>query len=335
MTINGKKIIVTGGAGFIGSHIVDALVKRGANVKVYDNFSSGLMEHLEGVKGEVEVVRGDILDFEKLNNSIKGCDVVVHQAAQLEIAKCIANPVEDLTTNTIGSLNVFNSCVKNNIKKVVWASSAGVYGQLVKRPQKEDTHPTNPNWQYGVSKLAVEKYANIYTEMYQIPIVSLRYSIVYGPREWWGRVLSIFLKKALEGKPLVIFGDGKQTRDFIYVSDIVDLNLLSIEKDYKEHLILNGSTNKEVSINDLAKKVIQSLRKPGLRIIHDKTTKEGEMSKDIGRIRLPSELKAIKMSYDKAQELLGWEPKIEISDGLKKEFEWLKTNHHLWKKIKI
>ena len=335
MTIKGKKILVTSGAGFIGSHVVDALVEKGANVKVYDNFSSGLMDHLKNVKDDVEVIKGDILNFDKLDKSIKGCDIVVHQAAQLEIAKCIENPIQDLTTNTIGSLNVFNSCVKNKVAKVVWASSAGVYGQLVKRPQKEDSHPTNPNWQYGVSKLSVEKYANIYNEMYQLPIISLRYSIVYGPREWWGRVLSIFLKKALENKSLVIFGDGDQTRDFIYVGDIVDLNLLSIGKDYDDHLVLNGSSNREVSIKELAETVKTALRKPDLKIVIDKKTKEGEMSKDIGRIRLPSELKAIKMSNDKAQRILGWEQRIQLNEGLQKEYAWLRENHRLWKKIKI
>lgn len=335
MKIRGSKIIVTGGAGFIGSHIVDALVREGATVKVYDNFSSGFMEHLVNVKGNVEIIKGDILDVDKLDKSIKGCDIVVHQAAQLEIARCMENPIGDLTTNTIGSLNVFNSCLKHKVSKVVSASTAGVYGQLMERPQKEDSHTNNPNWQYGVSKLAVEKYANIYNEMYGLPIASLRYSIVYGPREWWGRVLSIFLKKVLENKPLIIFGNGKQTRDFIYVSDIVELNLLSIKTDFKEHLILNGSTQKEVSINELAQAVKKALRKPDLKITYDKSTKEGEMSKKIGRIRLPSELKAMKMSNLKAKKILGWEPVVGLEEGLRKEYEWLKNNSHLWKKIKI
>ncbi len=335
MKIKGKKILVTGGAGFIGSHIVDALVKKGAKVKVYDNFSSGSVVNLEKVKKEIEIIKGDILDYEKLNRSIKGCDVVLHQAAQLEIAKCIKFPIEDLTTNTVGSLNVFKSCVTNGVKKVVWASSASVYGQLAKRPQEEDTHPTNPNWQYGVSKLAVEKYASIFNEMYGLPIVSLRYAIVYGPREWWGRVLSIFLRKALEGKPLIIFGEGTQTRDFVDVSDIVRLNILTIEKDYQNHLILNGSSGKEVSISQLAETVRKVSKKLDLEIIYDKKTKEGEFSKDIGRIRLPSELKAMCMSYQKAKRLLGWEPKVSLEEGLRKEYVWLEKNYRLWKKIKI
>lgn len=335
MNIKNRKVLVTGGAGFIGSHLVDALVKKGANVIVYDNFSSGLLENLEQVKNEITLIKGDILDYEKLNSVIKGMDIIVHQAAQLEIARCINDPIEDLTTNTIGTLNIFKSAVKNNIRKVVWASTAGVYGQLVKRPQKEDSHPNNPNWQYGVSKLATEKYATIYNEMYGLPIVSIRYSIVYGPREWWGRVLSIFLKKALENKPLIIFGDGKQTRDFIYIDDIVNLNIKSIEKDYKNHIIINGSTNKEISVNTLAKSIIKALGKKDLKTIHDFKTKEGELSPDIGRIRLPLELLAIKMSYEKALKLYGWEPEVTLLDGLKREFTWLTNNSHLWKKIKI
>jgi len=335
MKIKNKKILVTGGAGFIGSHIVDALVRKGARVKIYDNFSSGLMDYLKKSEGEAEIVRGDILNYSKLNQAIKGSDFVVHQAAQLEIARCIDDPVWDLKTNTIGSLNVFKSGVANGVKKIVWASSAGVYGQMKKCPQKEDTHPTDPNWQYGVSKLAVEKYARVFNEMYKIPIVSLRYGIVYGPREWWGRVLSVFLKKTLEGKPLVIFGNGRQTRDFVDVDDIVSLNLLALEKNYQNHLVLNGSTNRATSVSQLARTIKISLSLKDLPIIYDKKTKEGEMSNDIGRIRLPSELKAMQMSYGRAKRLLGWQPKINLEEGIRKEFAWLKENPTLWKKIKI
>lgn len=335
MKIKGKKILVTGGAGFIGSHIVDKLVQKGAKVKVYDNFSSGFIEHLKKVRNEIELIKGDILDFNNLNKSIKGCDVVIHEAAQLEIVKCIKDPVEDLKINTIGSLNIFKSCVKNDICKVIWASSAGVYGQLKEKPQREEKHPTNPNWQYGVSKLTVEKYASIFNEMYGLPVISLRYSIVYGPREWWGRVLSIFLKKVLENRPLVIFGDGKQTRDFVYVDDIANLNILALEKDYKSHLVLNGSSGKEVSIDKLASIVLTTLNRTDLKIIYETSIKEGQMSSKIGRIRLPSELKEMNMSNRKAQRLLDWQPKVELEVGIEKEFYWLKNNHHLWKKIKI
>lgn len=335
MSIKGKKILITGGAGFIGSHTVDALVKKGAKVKVYDNFSSGLIENLKEVKEKIRIIKGDILDYKKLNKEIKGCDVVVHQAAQLEIVKCIEEPIEDLTTNTIGSLNVFKSCVENKVRKVISASSAGVYGQLAKKPQKEDSHPTNPNWQYGVSKLTVEKYANIFNEMYRLPIASLRYSIVYGPREWWGRVLSVFLKRAYEGKPLIIFGNGQQTRDFIYVHDIVDLNILAIEKEFKGHLILNGSTGKEVNIAQLAQLVKKVSKKFDLKILYDRETQEGEMSKEIGRIRLPSELKAMCLSFQKAKNFFGWKAKINLKEGLQREYAWLEENYYLWKKIKI
>src|SRR3954468_23786318 len=158
MQLANSRIFMTGGAGFIGSHFVRDLVAAGASVTVYDNFSSGLTENLDGIEGPVEIVHGDILDYKALRVAMDGHDAVSHQAAQLEITRSIGTPIFDLTTNTIGTLNLLRAVGELEIAKVVEASSAGVYGQAVSDPQTEDD-PTDPNWEYGVSKLACEKYA--------------------------------------------------------------------------------------------------------------------------------------------------------------------------------
>lgn len=329
--LKNKKIFVTGGAGFIGSHIVESLVKEGCKVTVYDNFSTGTIDNLKSILNEIKVIRGDILDYLKLEKAMKGSDMVSHQAAQLEITRAIEDPIEDLRTNIIGSINVFTAAVKNKVKKIINASSAGVYGQAKYTPQDED-HPTCPNWAYGVSKLAVEKYADIFSKLYHVPIISLRYSIVYGPREWYGRVLTIFLKRAMEGKPLIVFGDGEQIRDFIYVGDVVRLHNLCLENNNLSNEIFNVSTGRGTTINQLAEMVLKVTKKPRLKIIHEDVI-EGGKSKYFERKRLPMELKTMIMSYKNAEKLLGWEPKVSLREGLSLEYEWLLNNKNKWKKM--
>jgi UDP-glucose 4-epimerase len=330
MKIEGLRVLVTGGAGFIGSHIVESLVKKGAEVVVYDNFSSGSMENLKHLEKDIKVVKGDILDYNKVLEACKGIDVISHQAAQLEITKCIDDPIEDLKINTIGSLNVFNAAIRNDVKKIIYASSACVYGQARYIPQDEN-HPTNPNWQYGVSKLAVEKYANIYSNYYGIPMIGLRYSIVYGPREWYGRVLTVFLKRAMEGKLPVVW-EGNQIRDFVYVDDVVSLHNLCIENDEVQNEIFNVSTGIGTSVEQLAKLIINIFGLKGNLVYEN--VKEGEVSKLVeGRKRLPMELKKMVLDNKKAKKILGWEPTVELKDGLIREFEWLRSNKHRWKKM--
>jgi len=329
--LKNKKIFVTGGAGFIGSHIVESLVRKGAKVTIYDNFSSGKIENLESILKKIKIIKGDILDYTQLLKAMKGSDIVSHQAAQLEITRAIENPVEDLNVNTIGSLNVFKAAVENKVRKIITASSAGVYGQARYIPQDEK-HPTEPNWAYGVSKLAEEKYADIFSKLYHIPIISLRYSIVYGPKEWYGRVLTIFLKRAMERKPLIVFGDGRQIRDFIYVGDLVKLHNLCLEKNNLSNEVFNVSSGRGVNINQLAKMVLKVTGKPNAKVIHEEVI-EGKKSRYFNRKRLPIELKTMVMSYKKAKKLLRWEPKVSLREGLLLEYEWLKNNKNRWRKM--
>ena len=330
MDLHGARVLVTGGAGFIGSHIVRDLLESGAEVTVYDNFSSGLDENLAGVANSVQVVRGDILDADSLVSALRGHDAVSHQAAQLEITRSIGNPVFDLTTNTIGTLNVLRAADELGITNVVEASSAGVYGQATRGLQTE-ADPTDPNWEYGVSKLACEKYAAIYCERNaELSVVSLRYAIVYGEREWFGRVLTLFLARALRNEPPVVFGDGEQVRDFVYVGDIVALNRRALEADRPGHLVLNGSTAVGTTIVELAREVCAVAGLETDPIFED--VAEGERSSIVdGRMRLPSELAIMRMSYERAERALGWKPAVELADGLEREWKWLQDNTHRWK----
>jgi UDP-glucose 4-epimerase len=329
--VSGKRVLVTGGAGFIGSHLVDELVRQGARVTVYDNFSSGLDENLAAVRGEIEVVKGDILDAQQLAAAVRGAEIVSHQAAQLEITRAVEDPIEDLTTNTIGTLNVLNACIAAGVPRVILASSAGVYGQAQVIPQDEDSHPTDPNWPYGVSKLATEKYAAIYQELHGISITSLRYAIVYGPREWYGRVLTIFLKRAMEGQPLVVFGDGQQVRDFVYVGDVVAHHMACLEHNEAGGQVFNVSTAVGTDINTLAQ-VAREVTGNEVEVLHEDVA-EGETSSHYDRKRLPMELRELVQSTRKSQDLLGWKPATGLRDGLRLEYEWLKERPHRWERM--
>ena len=221
-----KSVLITGGAGFIGSHLVDDLLASGHRVTVFDNFSSGLRENLR--TDEVEIVTGDVLDRDAIVAAARGKDVISHQAAQLEITKCLEDPIGDLRTNLIGTLNVLEAARLAGVERTINASSACIYGQAAAPPSVEEG-PHDPNWSYGVSKLAAEKYAQVFSNDFGFPVFSLRYGIVYGPREWYGRVLTIFLKRALDGRPPVVFGAGDQLRDFVFVDDVVAVHRACME----------------------------------------------------------------------------------------------------------
>jgi UDP-glucose 4-epimerase len=329
MNLEGARIFMTGGAGFIGSHFVRDLLQAGARLTVYDNFSSGRRDSLDGVDGPLEVIRGDILDYAELRDVMRGHDAVSHQAAQLEITRSIDNPVFDLTTNTIGTLNVLQAVAELGIHKVVEASSAGVYGQAVTDLQGEDD-PTDPNWEYGVSKLACEKYAAIACQRDPgLSVTSLRYAIVYGEREWYGRVLTLFLKRALEGKPPVVFGRGDQVRDFVYVGDIAQLHRRCLEVDSPGHLVLNGSTGTGTTVLDLARAVCDVT---GLDDgpVFDDVAEGARSSLADGRMRLPSELHAMRMSFQRALDTVGWKPEVTLQDGLRREWDWLVGHPQRW-----
>lgn len=324
-----KAVLITGGAGFIGSHLVDELLGSGHRVTVFDNFSSGSRENLAGVLGDVELLEGDVLDRDAIGAAARGKDVISHQAAQLEITKCMEDPIGDLTTNLIGTINVLEAAREAGVERVINASSACIYGQAVAPPAEEDTHPHDPNWSYGASKLAAEKYARVFSSDYGFPVFSLRYGIVYGPREWYGRVLTIFLRRALEGKPPVVFGSGEQLRDFVFVDDVVAVHRACLASALTGAHSFNVGTGVATSIADLATLVCN------VTGIEDAPVREevapGERSSLVdGRMRLPAELGVMHLSTVKTQRLLGVRPATALRDGMAAEWAWLREHGERW-----
>ena len=317
------KVFFTGGAGFIGSHVVEELLKSEAQVMVFDNFSTGRKENLQHLlqHKKLEVLKGNVLNEGELLDSMKGFDMVFHFAAELEINRGIEDPTLDLKTNALGTLNVLDAMRRNELDCLVYASSAGVYGQAQYLPQDEN-HPLNPQWPYGISKLAGEKYCMAYYGLYGLRAVSLRYSIVYGPREWYRRVLTRFIKRVLEGKPPIIFGDGQQTRDFIYVKDAANATVSAATTKSAVGQVFNVGSGVGTSINELAETVVRlSGRK--IKPVYE-NPKAGEMGRKLG------ELVDLTLDISKATKLLDYEPSVDLEEGVRKIMEWARLNMGVW-----
>ncbi len=330
MSLQGFTVLVTGGAGFIGSHIVEDLVTASARVKVYDNFSFGLRDNLRPIAKHVEIIEGDILDCATLERAMRNVDFVSHQAAQLEIFRSTDDPLVDLQINTVGTLNVLKAAKRSGVRKVVNASSACIYGQ-VNGPTSEDHLPV-PNWAYGVSKLAAERYARIYNDYQKLPVVNLRYGIVYGEREWYRRVLTLFIKRAVDGKPPVVFGDGLQVRDFIYVGDVVRLHRLCLGNPNANGQSYNVGTARATTIQELARLVVDASGL-GLQVLQEDVA-EGAYSQLVpDKRRNSAELKMMLLDCSKAKRELGWEPQVTLLEGVRREIEWVRHNLARWQRI--
>ncbi|MBZ9636630.1 NAD-dependent epimerase/dehydratase family protein [Clostridium sp. FP1] len=295
------KVLITGGAGFIGSNVVDLLIKQGHSVIVVDNLSQGKRENVHSSAG---FYKCDILDVDELSVifSKEQPDVVIHNAAQIDIQTSIKKPALDSEINIKGTINVLECCRKFGVEKIVYPSSAAVYGDPKYLPVDEN-HPVEPISFYGISKHTPEHYIKTYADLYNIKYTIFRYANVYGIRQdpkGEGGVVSISIDKFLNNKFPIIFGDGNQTRDFIYVKDIARANLLALSGGDNE--ILNISTQKPVTVIELFK-VMKEIFNSKLEAIHEK-----ERYGDIRDSNLKNE---------KAYKFLNWKNEYSLEDGLK------------------
>lgn len=302
------KIAVTGGAGFIGSNIVDAYISAGNEVVVIDNLYTG---RIENINPKAKFIKIDIRD-EKIKEIFKAekFDILNHHAAQMDVRVSVERPAFDAEINILGTLNLIQSAYENNVKKVIFASSAGVvYGEQIYFPADEE-HPKNPCSPYGVAKLSVEYYLNYYYQVFGIPFVALRYTNIYGPRQnpfGEAGVVAIFTKKMLSREQPYINGDGSNTRDYVFVNDVVKANLIALQDNCEG--IFNISTGIEKDVNY----IFQTLKK-----LTGSDCKEIHIEAKLG------EQKRSVCSYNKINEKFGWSPTVSIEEGLKLTVEWFK-----------
>jgi UDP-glucose 4-epimerase len=303
------KALITGGAGFIGSHVAELLLEKGYEVVIVDNLSNGSIRNLDN---RAKFYRADILsDAVDTIFSAEKPDFVFHLAAQISISKSLREPMFDANNNILGSINIMEACVRHGVKKLIFSSTGGaLYGDPKHIPCDEQTEilPLSP---YGVAKSSVEQYLSYYHRVHGLNYVALRYSNVYGPRQdpfGEAGVIAIFSKKLLKKEVPVINGDGAQTRDFVYVGDVANANLLAAEKDITG-ISINIATAKETSITEIFEKIEHSI-KSGVKPKHSPGIK--------GEIRKTS------LDYSLAKRLLSWKPETDIDEGIKRTVEFFR-----------
>ncbi|MDI6884654.1 MAG: SDR family oxidoreductase [Hadesarchaea archaeon] len=302
------RVLVTGGAGFIGSHVVDGLVDKGHAVTVLDNLSSGSRENLRAhlANPDFRLIKGDIRDGKAVKKSLSGVDAVVHEAALVSVPRSIREPRLAHEVNVEGTLSLLRASKQAGVERFVYASTCAIYGESNRLPITEDA-PLKPNSPYASSKLAAEENCRTFSAIEGLPTVSLRYFNVYGPRQSAGEYAGVmvkFIQRLRNDQPPIIYGDGKQTRDFVYVSDVVEATLLALEREGVAGKVINIGTGKETSINKLCELFLKLTGKTHLKHLH--------------RAPRPGDISRSQADTSKARKLLGFEPKVSLEEGVKK-----------------
>ena len=317
--IKNKNILLTGGAGFIGGHLFEELIQNENFVVIIDNFNDYYQGKDENIKiitngyektKDYDLIRADLVKKETYNKINENIDIIFHLAAQAGVRFSIENAAEVTNNNVVGTVNIFEYAIKNDIDKVVFASSSSVYGNPVYTPLDEN-HPKNPISPYAVSKLVGETYADYYYREYGMDVSSLRFYTVYGPRGRPDMAIRKFFNLILEDKTITIYGDGKQLRDFTYVSDIVNGIMLAAESDKSANEVFNLGLSDPISVNDLVEKMYD---------IADKPKNVKFVSKQQGDVEITYS------NTEKANKILNYHPKITIDGGLKRTYDWM-VNH--------
>jgi UDP-glucose 4-epimerase len=300
-----RKVLVTGGAGFIGSNLVRALLERGDEVRVLDNFATGNRANLAALEDDVEVVEGELRSYERVHNAVRGVELVFHQGALPSVPRSIQDP---LTTNAVtieGTLNVLLAARDEGIRRVVFASSSSVYGNSGSLPRAETQQP-DPISPYAVAKLAAERYCVSFNRVYGLETVALRYFNVFGPRQdpasEYAAVVPRFIAAVNDGRPVTIHGDGTQSRDFTYVANVVEANVLAADAEGAGGRVLNVATGRRATVDELADAIGEALGRP------------------VEKEYLPSRTGDVRDSWadiDAAAAVLGYEPSVDLNAGLR------------------
>ena len=309
--------LVTGGAGFIGSHIVERLVQEGQHVRVIDNLSTGKWENIEPFLEEIEFIEGDIRDLELVRKAMDGVDYVLHQAAVPSVPRSVKDPVTTNSVNVEGTLNILIAARDAGVKRVVYASSSSVYGDTPVLPKHEDMKP-QPRSPYAVSKLAGEFYCQVFYHVYGLETVVLRYFNVFGPRQdpesQYAAVVPKFIAALLRNEPPTIFGDGEQSRDFTYVENVVEANLLATQAKGPDVAgqVFNIACGTRITINKLAQMLAEIIGVDPELKPHYAPPRPGDVRHSLADI-------------SKAQKLLGYKIKVDFERGLQKTVEWYRV----------
>lgn len=302
--------LVTGGAGFIGSNITLFLVKKGEKVKVIDNFLTGKKENLSSIINKIELIEGDIRDFKTCLEATKGVDYVLHQAALPSVPRSVETPEITNDININGTLNILLASVKNKVKRVVYASSSSIYGDSPVLPKKEDMIPS-PLSPYAVSKLTGEYYCKVFYKIYGLETVILRYFNVFGPHQdpdsQYAAVIPKFIKAMLKGERPVIYGDGEQSRDFTYIDNVVQANILATRAKNACGRVFNIASQESITINQLVKELNCILNK---NIEPEYTDPR------------PGDIKHSLADISSAKQILNYSPKIKFNEGLRRTVHW-------------
>jgi UDP-glucose 4-epimerase len=306
------RALVTGGGGFIGSHLASHLLASGAEVRIIDNFATGRRSNLLPLGDDLDIVEGDIQSYERVHTAVRGCDVVFHQAALPSVPRSIQDPLTSNATNIVGTLNVLLAARDEGVRRVIFASSSSVYGANPRLPKSEDdvTTPISP---YAVTKLAAEGYCRSFGEVYGLETVALRYFNVFGPRQnplsEYAAVVPKFISALLSGNRPTIYGDGEQSRDFTYVDDVVAANLQAMDAPDVAGEVFNIACGNSITVNELCRE-LQSLLGTSVEPEHVEAS--------------PGEVRASRADIAKAGELLGFSPQRSFRDGLTRTIEHMR-----------
>ncbi|MCZ6676993.1 MAG: SDR family oxidoreductase [Candidatus Poribacteria bacterium] len=302
--------LVTGGCGFIASHLVEALVKKGQRVRVFDNCSTGKVENIAHVKDQVEFIKADLRDLDAVRKSVSGVDYVFHQGAWPSVAKSVADPILSNNVNINGTLHLLVAARDEGVKRVVYAASSSAYGNIKTLPKSEDLPPqlVSP---YAITKYVGECYCRVFTQIYGLETVALRYFNVFGPRQdptsQYSAVIPKFIHAYLHGDSPMIEGDGEQSRDFTYVTNAVEANLLACEAQGVAGEVFNVGCGEQTSINQLAY-IIGEMMEAEAKPVH-------------GPPR-PGDVRHSRADIRQAKRLLGYEPQVDLKTGLRETIDW-------------